>query len=808
MKTLGLGFSTLLMGLAGLVGPATLHAQGDRIRTPRPQIRGSRVSMEATKVSAKIVDGVAETKVTMVIRNEGGRQGEKVLLFPLPEGASADGVKMKVNGVVQEGDVIEEKRARGIYEGIVRRRRDPALLEYVGRDLLRLRVFPIPPHGKQEVEVRYRMLLPQSGGFYRYEFPTRAVEGGTFAMEVTIESHKSIKNVYSPMQGFDIAQKGDHGARGSYESKQRPRRDPVIFYGLSDKDFGLNMLTYKKKGEKEGYFLCMLAPKRDWAAEKELKKSITFVIDTSGSMQGEKIEQARKALIFFLQSLGEGDRFNLIPFSTEARPFAPAPVEATKEQIAKAKTFADGLVARGGTNIHEAMLKSLEASAPEGMVSMVVFLTDGQPTVGNSNIADILRDSSKANTHKSRIFCFGVGNDVNTRLLDKLSEMSGGTRDYVVAGEKIEVKTSALFNKLAHPVMTGVELVADGIQWDRRVPSQMPPLFKGSVLVVAGRYTGAGHKAIRLTGSVSGERKEFVYEAEFPEAATKNDFVAAIWAQRRIGLLLDSIRLNGRKDELVSEIRRIGKKHGIVSPFTSALIVEERDRIAHGLGRRSGGGGFLRMGAVGTGSPAQKRARRDVARAGGKVRQAGDKAPDADDFGIGRGKTGVPMTPSGPTSGVPSGSGSMRTPNPRTPGTPSAGTPAYGKKAVDRSRKVAHLYYLSKLDEKGGKSLWTSQRVKDKTFHFVSGVWIDQAFTKAHEKKLRKVVAFSKEYFDLLKEHESLAPYLAFSTSILIILDDGSALEILPEAPAEASKEAKPGAKVDPKPSKTTGQGK
>jgi Ca-activated chloride channel homolog len=793
MKILGLSLTTVLLGLS------TLPAQGDRIRTPRPVIRGPKVFMEATRVSAKIVDGVAETKVTMVIRNDGNMQGEKVLLFPLPEGASADGIKMKVNGVVQEGDVIEERRARSIYEGIVRRRRDPALLEYVGRDLLRLRVFPVPAHGKQEVEVRYRLLLPQSGGFYRYEFPTRAVEGGTFALDVTIESQKSIKNVYSPMQGFDIAQKGDHGARGSYESKQRPKRDPVLFYGLSDKDFGLNMLTYKKKGEKEGYFLCMIAPKRDWKAEKELKKSITFVIDTSGSMQGEKIQQARKAMLFFLQSLSEGDRFNVIPFSTEARPFAPAPVEVSKEQIEKAKKFAEGLVARGGTNIHEAMQKSLEAGAPEGMVSMVVFLTDGQPTVGNSNIADILRDSAKANTHKSRIFCFGVGNDVNTQLLDKLSEASGGTRDYVVAGEKIEVKTSALFAKLAHPVMTGCELVADGIKWDRRVPNQMPPLFKGSVLVVAGRYTGTGHKAIRLTGSVSGAKKEFVYEAEFPEDASQNDFVAAIWAQRRIGLLLDSIRLNGRKAELVSEVRRIGKKHGIVSPFTSALIVEERDRIANGLnGRRSGGvggGGGFRVGATGRDAPAaQKRARRDLERAGAKVAH-GNPAEPEDSFGIGRGKR-APSTkagqPSTPTPGTPSG------PSPDRSGwganSPPAGSTS-GKKAVERSRKVARLYYLDKLDDEA-KTRWTSHRIKDKTFHFVSGLWIDHGFTKAHSKKITKVVAFSPEYFALLKKHKALAPYFAFSTSILIVLDDGTAVEVLPEAPtkSEPKKEKEPAA--------------
>ncbi|MFQ5504399.1 MAG: VIT domain-containing protein, partial [Planctomycetota bacterium] len=246
----------------------------------RPPIpRRPLIRPESTRVKVGIVDGVADTRVTMRFRNDGSAVGEKIVLFPLPRGASADEIQMEVGGRMEKGEVLDKNKARRIYESIVSRRRDPALLEYVGRGLLRLRVFPIPPRGTQTVQVRFRMVLPETTGLFGYEFPTRAVEGGSFALEVAIRSSKAIKNVYSPIAGFDVSRKDDYNARASFECRGRPKRDPVLFYGLSDRDFGLNLLTYRPKahrhGDGPGYFLLMLAPKRDWKDEAELEKSIT-----------------------------------------------------------------------------------------------------------------------------------------------------------------------------------------------------------------------------------------------------------------------------------------------------------------------------------------------------------------------------------------------------------------------------------------------------------------------------------------------------------------------------------------------------
>ncbi|MFQ5503587.1 MAG: VIT domain-containing protein, partial [Planctomycetota bacterium] len=723
-------------------------------------------------VKVEIVDGVADTRVTMVFHNKGPLPGQKILGFPLPRGAVADGIRMSVGGRLEEGEVLDDRKARRLYESIVRSRRDPALLEYVGRDLLRLRVFPIPPKGRQTVEIRFRQLLPESGGLHEFEFPARAAEGGSFAIEASIQSRKAIKNVYSPISGFDVALRDDHHARASLESKGRPKRDPLLFYGLSEKDFGLNLLTYRKKGQ-EGTFLLMLAPKREWRKESQLEKSITFVLDTSGSMQGKKIEQARGALRFFLGSLKKTDRFNVIPFSTEARPFRNAPIEASEAEVQEALVLADALEARGGTNIHDALTTALSTTPGEGLVPMVVFLTDGQPTVGTTDIKQILAACSAANRQGARIFVFGVGASVNTHLLDRLSRDSGGTRDYVTPGEDIEVKTSSLFEKLAHPVMTELELAADRIQWSRLAPSRLPDLFRGSRLVVAGRYSGEGHVALRLRGKVAGEVKEFVFDAEFPAEAKEHDFVATIWAQRRIGQLLDAIRLNGQNPELTAEIRRLGREHGIVTPYTSHLIVEEGRRVARAFGggrayrgpgdqvpRRGAGSqpGGSRPPAAGPSTPGvpgspSSRVRRDLERAGVKAEPdtAGGAVSGSDDFALGRGIKG-------------------RMSKQKT-----------GKQAVKDSKNAARLMFLSRLDRKGSGKLWTTQRIKGRLFHLVGGVWIDGGYKKELEKRLRKIEAFSDGYFELLQSHKELGPLLAFSTSIVIVLGPQEAVQILPK---------------------------
>ncbi len=755
----------LTTGLAlsiSLVGP--LAGQGRHIPihpTAHPAVQT--VQTVSTRVSAQLTNGVADTLVTLSFRNNSNRITEKVILFPLPKGATADRIRMKIGDKMEAGEVLDKNQAREIYEGIVRKRMDPALLEYMGRDLLRLRVFPIPAHGTQDVEVRFRMLLPEGGGLYGFEFPTRAVEGGTFSMDIQIRSKTAIKNIWSPVQGFEIKKKSDHEARASYECKGRPTKDPVLFYGLSDRDFGLNLLTWRKRGE-PGYFMVLLAPKRDWKQEKELNKDIIFVLDTSGSMQGQKIVQARAAVDFFLKSLKPGDRFNLIPFSTEARPFAAQSLPADKRVLEKAFHYVKSLEARGGTNIDEALNAAFaglshkdlgnawlpkddfyaEVCPPDAVkrVPILVFLTDGLPTVGLTDVRALLAKARTANQAKARIFVFGVGNDVNTRLLDKMALGSRGDRDYVAPGENIEVKTSLLFEKLAYPVLTDLELRADKVQWARQNPSRLPDLFRGSRLILTGRYTGSGATAIRLSGKVAGEVRKFVFEGNFPEAQEGNDFIPTIWAQRRVAQLLDAIRLNGRSDELIHEIKVIGKQFGIVTPYTSQLILEDGAALANNLPsdtRRRLGGGFAF----------------DRDRLAGDLKRAGELQDDEELEGL--------------EAKVKKEKSQGRSTPARTVALPSAQS---GEKAVDASKSIHLLRNMGAIDSRRNSRLVTTKRIHGKFFHLIGSTWVDRDFKKGMADKKQAIEAFSKPYFELLATHPRAARWLAFSTSVLIIIDD------------------------------------
>ncbi|MEQ1895708.1 MAG: VWA domain-containing protein, partial [Planctomycetota bacterium] len=505
-----------------------------------------------------------------------------VWVLPLPEGAVADGFTMTINGVPTAGDVLDANEARGVYEGIVRSRRDPGLLEFFGRGCLRARIFPIPARGEVKVDVGYRQVLPERLGLREWSFPLAAAGVGGMApeklvLDLTLTSKRPIKNAWSPLPTLQVVQKSDHEVRASFEGgpENLGGKELALYHSLSEKEFGLDLLAHRRAGDEQGTFLMLLSPKREWQAQETLKKSIVFVLDTSGSMEGERFTQARAALHVFLDSLGPDDRFDVVPFATEPEPFFGARVPVTNERIAEAKARVDKLVAAGGTNIEGALAKALASQEADGRVPIVVFLTDGEPTVGVTVPEEILTSVKRGNAGGSRVFVLGVGVGVNTNLLDRLAQDHGGVRDYVRSGERIDEKSRALFAKLAHPVMSGLELVIDGLTATQVTPARLPDLFAGDRIEVFGRYAAEGAHAIRLRGTVNGAPREYVYEASFPRESTGDtSFVPALWAERRVAALLDAIRLSGPNKELVDEVERLGREYRIVTPYTSHLVVE------------------------------------------------------------------------------------------------------------------------------------------------------------------------------------------------------------------------------------------
>ena len=747
---------------------------------------------------------------------------------------------MVMNGKTVKGEVLEKDKAREIYEGIVARMQDPALLEFVGTRLFKARVFPLPARGTAQISLTYVEHLAREGGVVEYRYPLKTrpynpAPVGTVGVHVSVKSDSEIKTVFSSSHQVDKARKNPKHVDVSFEQKQHDAdRDFYLFYTLSNREFGLHLLS-DGADEKGGYFLMTLAPKQEFAKDEVQPKDIVFVVDTSGSMrEHEKMAQAKKALSYGLKGLSPRDRFNVVSFSTEARAFGSGVISATPEAVGRAIGFVDDLEAVGGTNIHDALLEGFEklGQADDGRVRLVVFLTDGLPTVGETRLESIVKAVAKRNASHARVFVFGVGYDVNTQLLDRIAEGNRGSRDYVTPGQNLELKLSSFFDKVAYPVFSDLSVSIDGVETFDVYPKRIPDLFKGSELTVLGRYKGAGTHAIRLSGQSGGKGRVFVFEGKFAEGKTERDFLSVLWARRKVGYLWDQIRLHGNNDELRQEIVRLGKKYAIATPYTSFLVVEDetvaqRRRVNRRLGRRS---------AVTPGSPPpppteskarrEHRARNDAdiffGESFGEADIASGTSVDTDVTG-GAGEKDAErrragFAPTGGTassSGVRAGGGGVRS---RSGATVPGGIGrkktggkrrADGKNAVRESLEVLALKsadagsLADSKDRAKGKAKLRVTRLEGRTFHLRHGVWVDTGLDAMKKedavKKLEVVEAFSKRYFELVRQEKWLAKCLAKMPLLMVKIGDGVVRFVAPVAKKETSEKTTTGSKEKPK---------
>ncbi len=534
------------------------------------------LSIKYHHVDIKIDNQVAQTTVDQVFVNNYHRDIEGTYIFPIPKDASISKFSMFVRGEEIKGKILDKDEARKIYQDIVRRKRDPALLEYFKDGMFKASVYPIPAHGETRIKLYYSEILKLNGGIcgYRYTLNTEKFSKDplqSVKVTVKINSKTPIKTIYSPTHNIRIEKQDDHHATVTYvEENTRPDKDFLLYYTVSEDDVGFNLLPYEDE-KHQGYFLAMISPRVKVPADKTLSKNILFILDTSGSMKGEKIKQAKGALSFCLNSLNEGDSFNLIDFDDQIRSFKTELVPAGQKNIKEALSFVEGCEADGGTNINEALQTALKQIEESKKPSFVIFLTDGLPTVGETDIRNILENVKRLNRSQTRIFVFGVGYDVNTRLLDRLAQDNHGTSDYVRPSEDIEVKVASFYKKVSHPILTDVKLSFKGVEVYDLYPQELPDIFKGSQLLVLGRFKNEGDTKVTLTGSAQGSVRKFNYQVNFlPDE--KNDFVPRLWATRRIGYLIDQLRLHGKNKELVEEVVRLSKKYGIITEYTSFLV--------------------------------------------------------------------------------------------------------------------------------------------------------------------------------------------------------------------------------------------
>ena len=580
----------LLFLLAYSIICSNVFGDGFIIITPPPRPRPVRISpflldVRYHHVDVRINGQTAQTFIDQVFYNPSPRRVEGTYLFPVPKGAVIKKFSMFIDGKEYPAELLSAEKARKIYEDIVRKQLDPALLEYQGTGLFKVRIFPIEPHSEKRIKISYSEILNKDNGTVEYLYPLNTEKfSGVPLKEVSINvqlnSTDKIKNIYCPTHEVEIIRHGQKKAKISYEEQNvKPDIDFKLYYNTDRSKIGMSVLTYRQEGE-DGYFFLSVAPDFEIDKNEIEEKDIAFVLDVSGSMAGEKLDQAKKALLFCIENLNKGDRFEIIRFSTEAESLFKKLTKNKKESINKARKFVKELNAIGGTNIEEALELALSLKN-NNRLYIIVFITDGKPTIGETKENKLLKKIKKANNSRIRIFTFGIGNEINTHLLDKITEMTRAYRSYISPEENIEIKISNFYQKIQSPVMTGLELTfGRNIEVLKSYPKELPDLFKGSSISVIGRYKGEGETQIVLKGKIKNKKKIFKNQFVFCRADEKNDFIPSLWASRRIGHLLDHVRLHGKEKELIDEITQLAKIYGIITPYTSYLILEdEKDLV-------------------------------------------------------------------------------------------------------------------------------------------------------------------------------------------------------------------------------------
>jgi Ca-activated chloride channel family protein len=576
----------VLAALLGAILSATPVMAQERVSIqpigPPPVPRGGYLTPHAVRATATLRDAIARVVVEQDYVNPGPRPLEGMVCFPLARDASISDFSMYVDGKRLEGLLLDADEARRTYEEIVRQRRDPALLELVGRGMLRARLFPIPPGGTRTLRIEYGQVLRGAGARTEFALPFAAGEGARpvpFHATVTIRSRGRLGPVYSPTHALECEQRDDRHAVVTARGEALPGRDLTLLYAEDRSDLGMQILT-ARRGEGAGYFLLFAMPWQERV--KRTASDVVFVLDVSGSMSGPKMEQARRSLRYCLDRLGPEDRFALVAFSDRVTAFSDRLTPASARAREEAGEFVDDLESGGGTNIAEALAAAFRI-ARDARGAMVVFLTDGLPTVGVTSISEIESRARNTRPEDAHLFTFGVGYDVNAPFLDRLAQEGRGASDYVKPEEDIEVKVAALFEKISSPVLRDVTVLVEGARAFDVFPRTVPDLFRGEQLVVLGRFEGArsGAGAVTVRGTTPDGNRVVVRATMDPAPRPgRHGYVPTLWASRKIAYLTDQARLEGETPQLREAIVGLSREYGILTQYTSYYVGEDEPSAA------------------------------------------------------------------------------------------------------------------------------------------------------------------------------------------------------------------------------------
>ena len=542
---------------------------------PRPIQWG--VVRTASHVQVRMDDRVLHYEVEEQFTNRGGGIAEADYIFPLPDGAAFQDLKLSIDGELVAGETMSADKARGIYEEIVRRQRDPALVEWMGQGMLRARIFPIRPGEVKRVVVRFDAVARREGDALRVDYRragnntvmrderSTGGEGETFVLSYADGS--ALGTAYSPTH--KLTRRVSNG-RVTVEADGNTREVTILVPIRRSTEASVSLLAHATSGSEKFALITLTPPTR---SVRHTPRDVTLVLDVSGSMSGRKLAQAKAAGRQVLATLDGTDRFRIIDFSTDVRTFRDSFVGASAANIREAQRYLDALEAQGSTNISGALDEALRVHSPDDRLPLVLFLTDGAPTVGETQ-PEAIAAAAARQRGRARVFTFGVGADVNAALVEQLALEAHGTASFVRPDEDVERAVSVVASRLTDPIVTDLRVHADGVRLDRVLPNGLTDLFAGQDLVVLARYEGDGAATLRFSGQSSSGPVEWTERVRFPDRERGNAFVPRLWATQRIGWLTAEKRRGGASTEMNDEIRTLGERYAIPTEFTSYLVQE------------------------------------------------------------------------------------------------------------------------------------------------------------------------------------------------------------------------------------------
>jgi Ca-activated chloride channel family protein len=578
--TLLLAAGLLLLTTPIQAGPIFVPGQLEGTKfTPAPGVPCRCYTIRFSTSTVTVEKDAAKVEVEEVIDGP-EKTIPAVCLIPLPDGVNGASIRATWGKTGSEpktlGDAVflDSAKAQAVYESVARGGLTK-LLAFSGRPAILVPAIDLG--GKGTISIAFGMDVKSTQGVHSLTCPMPAASFASGAVErVTINVHLAnnlpLRSIFSPTHSTTVTRKNPNEATATVKADHWSGMDDFRLYWAADTDaLGLRVLAYRANDKEDGYFMLLGNP-AGAAAERAVLKDVILVMDTSGSMRGEKIEQARAALDYCIQHLDKTDRFNIVTFGTDVKTFRNDLVGVTPENLTGARAFVEDVIAYGQTNISGALQKALAGKAVEGRERIMIFVTDGAPTVGERSPGKILEQVKKQNDG-TRIFVMGVGNDVNAHLLDQLAELTDGSSEYFAPKEELDVKVAALYDRLSHPLLSGVQ-VSFGESGARQVlPSKVPVLFKGSEIMMVGRYKQGGKHDFKIAGTLAGQPVTYKCAVDLPKGAGEAacEFLAPLWAARHIGYLLQEIRLHGANKELIEEVIQLSKQYGIVTEYTEFI---------------------------------------------------------------------------------------------------------------------------------------------------------------------------------------------------------------------------------------------